>query len=235
MAPVHKAAGWNDIWQLRKVLSEDPGLVEADGFDHGEWPTRDRPLHHASKKGSVEAACVLLQHGAEISSLNSRGETPLMLACRYGRVKMVALLLARGADPTMVSSSDGRTALMHASQGYGHGPSHVAAIRRLLKDGRVPIDARDKEGDTALSMACSSGHTERVRVLLIEGRPDPDIAGTNRVRPMSIARRHGRQDCVELLKVRRRSSPHITFRMSQCALTVVLMLSCINHSGTRAS
>ena len=195
---MHDAARWNDVEALRRLLDEDPGLLEAEG-DVG---LRERPLHIACHAGSGEAAGYLLDRGATIDKKNACGETPLMLACSAGRVEVVRLLLARRADPTS-HDRDLWTALMYALSGREHpGSGHEAVIRLLLEDGRVPVDARDSDGRTALMITCFHGHTERARVLLLEGLADPSIADNYGVTPMARAGRANHHETVRLLEVR---------------------------------
>lgn len=199
MAPVHDAAWHNDVEALRNMLDVEPGLMEA--AEYGQY----RPLHSASFAGSMEAACLLLDRGANIDSRSGDEWTPLMKACQSGRVeKMVAMLLARGADPTLVTSLARLTTLIMASEGRElEGSDYVAVIRLLIQDGRVPVNARIRNGKTALYWACYRGFTERVRVLLLEGCVDHTIADEQGATPMAAARRGGSQACVQLLEVRR--------------------------------
>lgn len=198
MTPVHEAAEDDDAEELEILLNEEPGLVEAV---HG-W-RRDRPLHVATYNGSVEAAHLLLDRGADINSRNIYGATPLMRACESGRAESVAMLLARGADPTLVTSTCSWTSLMYASFGTANDDSdYVAVIQLLLKDGRLPADARTVDGKTALWWACVYGCADRARVLLLDGRADHTLANDEEETPMAAARHHEREACIELLEVR---------------------------------
>lgn len=199
MAPIHDAAKLNDLESLGQLLDATPDLLEAK--DKG-W--EQRPLHAACLGGCVEAARFLLDRGAEIDSRDILGLTPIMRASYVGRLELVSMLIARGADPAL-DCIYLRTALMHASRGVERPNSdHVAVIRLLLQDGRVAVDARDKDGETALWTACRWGHAEWARVLLVEGRADHTIVNHLGKTPMAVARRRGHHDCVQLLQVRRR-------------------------------
>lgn len=156
-----------------------------------------RPIHFACYAGSLEAAQLLLDRGADPDTVSKHTRTtPLGYACRYRRAAVVALLLERGADPNFNPWYNRTTMLMRASSTYRHvgGPDRqVAVIRLLLEDGRVPVNAQDEEGCTALWHACESGyaersHVERVRVLLMEGGADHTIADYKGRRPVDVAR-----------------------------------------------
>ena len=48
-----------------------------------------------------ERVAILLKAGADVNQINSRGYTPLLMAASDGNVKLVELLLAADADPTI--------------------------------------------------------------------------------------------------------------------------------------
>ncbi|KAJ3532880.1 hypothetical protein NM208_g8239 [Fusarium decemcellulare] len=74
------------------------------------------PLHVASRDTEYSKSMIqkLLKKGAIISSGNTKGETPLHLACREGNMDSVTTLLAHGASPMDVDVS-GLNALHHAA------------------------------------------------------------------------------------------------------------------------
>ncbi|HZF78742.1 MAG TPA: ankyrin repeat domain-containing protein [Rubrivivax sp.] len=59
------------------------------------------PLHYAASNGQEDSTAVvklLLDRGAPVDARAPNGNTPLMMAARYGAFRSAELLLARGAD-----------------------------------------------------------------------------------------------------------------------------------------
>jgi len=122
---VFETAAVGDVDRLRRLLDEDAGLANAwaeDGF---------QPLGLASFFGHVEAARLLVEHGAEVNSA-SRNEMKVMplhsavaSSDAEARYELAKLLLEHGADPN-VRQQDDFTPLMEADQ------NGDARLRELL-------------------------------------------------------------------------------------------------------
>ena len=90
------------ILEARQDIAE--WLIENGlDIDQRDGKTGLSPLHHAVRQqcltekftSTVEA---LLEAGCEVDIRDKRGATPLMLACLFGNVEMVKLLLENRAD-----------------------------------------------------------------------------------------------------------------------------------------
>jgi ankyrin repeat protein len=104
---------------------------------------------------------VLIQHGAEVTTQNNAGSTPLHLASSKGSDTTVNLLLRHGAD---VNAQDVRLST----------PLHLAASSRSALEGGVVhlllssganVDAHDDHGQTPIQIASSSGLSEITELL----------------------------------------------------------------------
>src|SRR5690606_30998345 len=121
-----------DLPQLRGVTP----LMAAAGLNASPRDTRGRYLNEAR---SIEAVRVLLDAGADAGARDSQGRPALHGAAAQGYSEVVALLVARGADPA-VADADGITP-EHAALGrLGRGGADVhegtAALLRELANAR---------------------------------------------------------------------------------------------------
>jgi ankyrin repeat protein len=89
---------------LKEVLEQINNAVDdfisrpANGAnDRGAFG--DYPLHKVAIWGDLDAAEVLLAHGADINALGEDDDTPLHRAVAGDKSEMVRFLLRHGADP----------------------------------------------------------------------------------------------------------------------------------------
>jgi ankyrin repeat protein len=85
------------------LLPEAPAIVPAlvrsgANVNAADGVTRATPLHMAARRGSVEIAAALLDHGASIDARDRRGDSPLCRAQNRRRSTVAALLRSRGAS-----------------------------------------------------------------------------------------------------------------------------------------
>lgn len=101
----------------------------------------DMNLRAAINDGRREEAIRLIEGGADVNGRTSGGYTPLMIAAGVGDEQLVKLLLARGADPSLVND-------------YGWSASYLAeinnyrAIQKLLQDAAARPPAKPEASPT---------------------------------------------------------------------------------------
>ncbi|WP_083239415.1 ankyrin repeat domain-containing protein [Methyloceanibacter superfactus] len=76
------------------------------GIARSARPVRANPLAHAAAAGHADLVTLFLDRGAAIDARNIDGSSALYKAAESGRLKIVELLVARGADVNLPGRSD---------------------------------------------------------------------------------------------------------------------------------
>ncbi|KAK3541261.1 hypothetical protein QTP86_019188 [Hemibagrus guttatus] len=122
-------------------------------------------LHFAAEYGRINTCLRLLETIRDSRLLNEgdeNGLTPLHLASRGGHIKVVDVLLRRGA--LFQSDYKGWSCLHHAAaEGYTQTMTSLLAANIKL------LDNTDEDGNTALHLAAREGHVAAVKLLLNQG------------------------------------------------------------------
>jgi ankyrin repeat protein len=98
-ARVPKVSKWAPFYYFKHYDIAEFLLERGMDPNHMSWH-RITLLHHMAAAGELAKARLLLDHGADLESIDLEYQsTPLGVAVRFGRRDLVALLLDRGADP----------------------------------------------------------------------------------------------------------------------------------------
>ena len=94
--PVHYAALEGDAARALQFIDAGYDVNEPDGNGF-------TPLHFAAQRHALEVTRVLLEHGADIDTVNRFGNSPLLVAMSSskGRTEEIILLRDMGADPEL--------------------------------------------------------------------------------------------------------------------------------------
>jgi CHAT domain-containing protein/ankyrin repeat protein len=111
--------------------------------------------------------------------------SPLHIACRYGNIQGVNLLLENGFEVNARTNS-GETPLMMAMVG----PNTLEISRKLIKAG-AKLNLQNKDGITALHMAARIKYSVGPLLLLLKNGADPHILTNNKISVMAIAKSEG--------------------------------------------
>lgn len=123
--------------------------------------TNAQAINDAVLKDDTALVVKLIGEGKDVNAPDQYGTTPLMAACRWGKLNMVRLLLQNGAKADEPRTGKGRTPLMVACAYYS-GPE----ICGLLLKAGANINAQANDGSTALMLAANNGKVAVVELLL---------------------------------------------------------------------
>jgi len=162
---MYAALYMSDTAGIRMLLDHgaDPNAVNAYGATALIWGT-----------GSLDTVKLLVEHGADVNARSKLGKTPLLVAAsRDGAGPVVSYLLARGARTDVKDDLSGFAALPVG----GGGTSALIqaakardgkALAALLKRG-VDVNAKEKNGSTALLNAIANQNHRNIKMLIANG------------------------------------------------------------------
>jgi uncharacterized protein len=136
-----------DLATIKALLSADPKASPT----HHEYTTE--AIDHAIQQNKVDVIKLLLELGADITS---------------GEAFRLALHYSHGMEVAGILYNHNRSALLpHVTETYlkAAAANNIKALRFWLKND-VPIDVKNKDGETALHMAAKKGATEALGALV---------------------------------------------------------------------
>jgi hypothetical protein len=183
--PLYYAALCGFHGLVEHLIAIHPEAINFGGGNHGS------AVNVALVKGHVDIAMLLLEHGADVNTVDSRGLTPLHQAIERDRSDHFKLLLEHHAD-IHLRDTNGVTPLCQAAT-FGE----LAFTRELLRRGAA-VDALNHEGWSPLMAASRYGRLDVARCLVESGAcvDTPSGAGWS---PLKMASRYGHLDIVRFL------------------------------------
>ncbi|KAG2175276.1 hypothetical protein INT44_007764 [Umbelopsis vinacea] len=188
-------SGDNTLWQL--YLATDAGQVELIKRtldicdDQKKKNYRNATLHRASQHGKIDVVKYLLDHDADIDSLNGDGFPSLFLAGQY--LGVLFTLIHRGACTTARSRGNPHISALHHFSAF----NRIEALRLLLNCDYM-IHSSDDFGNTALHYAAFEGHCDAAAILLQQG-VDINAKNYKGETALHVSIEHGSLDMANLL------------------------------------
>ena len=184
--PLHYACIHGHVSMVTMIIKSKSGII--DYLDHDNFT----PLIHAVAHHKIACAEQLLAHGVRVDPKNDSDHVPLNLACQYGSVEIVKLLLQKQAK--ILPDAEGLFP-QHLVARSGQSPD----ILLMLEHYGADLDQRDKLYQwTPLFHAASEGRVDCIRVLLQRG-VDVQILDEKHLSAMYYAAWEGNLQCIRLL------------------------------------
>lgn len=149
-------------------------------------------LMQCAYDGHLNAAVILLDHGADIDLRDSGQRTSLFWAIDQGHTEVAKLLIERKCEAEAKIVTVDLTLLMHAVS-----KNNKEVVKALVLRG-IDLEVRNRHGNTALSKAADKGHTDVARVL-IEGGAKVGVKDKNGWSPLFRAAYRGHVDTAQVL------------------------------------
>ncbi len=210
---LHEAIRVGDEARVHALLDADPALVHGGGAA-GMAPLllaiyTKRPLMaklllgrgaeldvFAAAAMGETAACRKFIHADDVllQMASADGWTPLHLACFFGNLETVEMLLELGADVKVRSAN-----AMHNTPLHAAAASRNQEICALLLSHGAEVGATQQAPYTALHSAAANGDLEIVRLLLAH-EANPKAKSEKGETPLDMARQRGHSAVVDLLE-----------------------------------
>jgi ankyrin repeat protein len=194
------------------MLSQNPELassLDASGLSavltavyYGQQSIVDRLIASGAPLNLFEAAAtgrltevkaLLDKTPSQVNAWATDGFQPLGLACFFGHVPLVELMLNRGADVNSPSRNPLKVQPLNSAVAGLH-----LEIARLLLEHHADPNARQGEGFTPLHAAAENGQISMIQLLLSYGA-DPHLSSTGGKTPYDVAIEAGHAEAAQLL------------------------------------
>ncbi|KAH0522614.1 hypothetical protein TsFJ059_006437 [Trichoderma semiorbis] len=164
----HERYGWTPLLlaasknyqEIAQFLVENAADVNATDY-HDQ-----SALHWAARHGANDIIRLLIDKGAVVDAMDDHGKTPLICAIKKGDKDSVRTLLMAGAD----IKSD-RCLALHTAAASGRDE----IVRLLLRRG-ANVNAKTRDGITALQIATLKRYKKIVKLLLKRGADETKVS-----------------------------------------------------------
>jgi ankyrin repeat protein len=168
--------------------------------------------HRLTSRGSWDVARLLVEAGANVNVTTTAGVTALMLVAEESSPRslaMVQALLAAGADVNGVSAGRNTRVLSPGEPSYGNAAGYTAlglaastgsidVVQALLATPWMDVNAKQRGGNTPLTLASAKGRSDIVR-LLLAAKADVSAADDDGKTALTLALQNDQAEVARLL------------------------------------
>ncbi len=177
--------GWSALHFAAELEKDDLALrlLEMGANPNSPNVAGWTPFLAAVSAKKFEVVKAMMNKSAKVDMTNNLGTSPLMLASINDDTKMLKFLLEKEANPNLVTSDQGHTALMYAS-----GNGNLENVRQLLNVG-AKVNIQDASGWTPLSIAASvdSDSSSEIVSILLKNGADKSVVNNDGNKAIDIA------------------------------------------------
>ena len=164
--PVHEAVLSSDLFHVEKLLPKKESITQKDRGGR-------MPLHLAVSCRNQELIKLLLEHGADVSSVDTLlGLSPLDYASRMNDWEMLSLMMEKRPDireqvlnETNRDCTDNIACVLCTAAHYGYND----LLKYLISKGNSVHLVLPGDNGTLLHVAARNQQTETVKILLLQG------------------------------------------------------------------
>ncbi|XP_032360142.1 transient receptor potential cation channel subfamily A member 1b isoform X2 [Etheostoma spectabile] len=195
--PLHLACTQGATEVVKLLLSSFDQVEDIINLTDGACQT---PLHRATIFDHKDLAEYLISLGADLNSIDCKGNSPLLLAASCGAWRTVTLLLSKGANVNVKDRSGCN--FLHLTILQPKGLKNLP--EELLQSGAVKalLSCEDNEGCTPLHYACRLGIHDSVKNMLgLSGQVGLSCKSKDKKSALHFAAQFGRLNtCKRLLE-----------------------------------
>ena len=171
------AAFFESVDDGLQLLKAEPDLISArDGLG-------ETPLHYLAVENKLSAVRALVEHGAEVNTINECGGTPLSEATSLGYVELVKFLLSVGAKLRIEGQKE---PILHEAVRSGS-----AELVKLLLESGAEVNAANDIRETPLHLAAQDDKNLELARLLIQSGADINAKRLFDETALAVAQRSG--------------------------------------------
>ena len=160
-----------------RLLKAEPDLIRArDGLG-------ETPLHYLAVENDLASVRALVEHGAQVNTLNECGGTPLSEAASLGYVELVKYLLSVGAKLRIEGQKE---PILHEAVRSGS-----AEMVKLFLEAGAEVNAANDLRETPLHLAAQDDKNLALARLLIQFGADINAKGLFDETALAVAQRSG--------------------------------------------
>ncbi|XP_020632929.1 transient receptor potential cation channel subfamily A member 1-like isoform X2 [Orbicella faveolata] len=192
LSPLHYACWFNAPEAVSTLLDNNANVESCAVFGQ-------KPLHYAVTRASVELVKTLLTKGkANPNGQDNQKFSPLHLATQRGRLDIIKLLFAHGAD--LRAQNDEHETVLHVAAREGWDEVLRYLLQRASMTGiscKDLVNSENHESKSCLHLAVDGGHVEAAKICIEYGADVRPV--TKRNIPLHVASSIGDLTMVKFL------------------------------------